>query len=101
MKKLNAMVYTSWIQAFYYFFIKLWFISFFTKNYNLIFLNSMFVDYELILTSKILIKKLGFLSYNKNINININDYYLYFVNPNFFNDIKKKNLFFLLGIIYV
>lgn len=96
-KKLNTMVYVSWIQAFYYFLIKIWFynIKYFTSN--LIFLNSMFIDYELLITSKFLIKKLGFLSYNKNMNINLNDYYLYYINPNFFEDIKNKKIFFFIG----
>ena len=97
LKKLNIMVYVSWIQAFYYFLIKIWFynIKYFTSN--LIFLNSMFIDYELIITSKFLIKKLGFLSYSKNSNINLNDYYLYYINPNFFEDIKNKKIFFFIG----
>ena len=96
-KKSNTMVYVSWIQAFYYFLIKIWFynIKYFTSN--LIFLNSMFIDYELIITSKFLIKKLGFLSYNKNLTINLNDYYLYYINPNFFEDIKNKKIFFFIG----
>jgi len=57
----------------------------------------MFIDYELLITSKILMKKLGFLSLNKNINININDYYLYYLNPNFFENIKNKNFFVFIG----
>lgn len=96
MKKLHTMVYISWIQAFYYLLIKLWFHSFFNKSKNLVMLNSMFTDYELVVTSKVLIKKLGFLSFDKKINININDYYLYYLNPNFFENIKKK-IFILVG----
>jgi NADH-quinone oxidoreductase subunit G len=57
----------------------------------------MFIDYELIITSKFLIKKLGFLSYSKNLNINLNDYYLYYINPNFFENIKNKKIFFFVG----
>jgi len=57
----------------------------------------MFIDYELIIITKILIKKLGFLSFNKKINININDYYLYYLNPNFFENIKKKKNFIFVG----
>lgn len=60
-------------------------------------MNSLFVDYELIITSKILIKKLGFLSFNKKLNININDYYLFYLNPNFFENIKKKKNFIFVG----
>lgn len=97
MKKLNTMVYISWIQAFYYFLVKIWFLSINKKIYNLIFLNSMFLDYELIITSKILIKKLGFLSFDKKINININDYYLYYLNPNFYENIKNKKIFIFVG----
>jgi hypothetical protein len=97
MKKLNTMVYISWIQAFYYFLIKIWYYSFFHNVKNLIFLNSIFVDYELMITSKILIKKLGFLSFNKKLNININDYYLYYLNPNFYENIKKKKTFIFVG----
>ena len=51
MKKLNIMTYISWTQAFYFFLLKIWFYSFFFKSQNLIFLNSFFVDYELIITS--------------------------------------------------
>lgn len=97
MKKNDIMVYISWIQAFYYFLLKVWFSSFFHKSSNLIFINSLFVDYELIVTSKILIKKLGFLSFDKKINININDYYLYYLNPNFFEQINNKKIFLFLG----
>ena len=97
MKKLNTMVYISWVQAFYFFLLKIWYYSFFYNIKNLIFLNSMFIDYELIITTKILIKKLGFLSFNKKINININDYYLYYLNPNFFENIKKKKNFIFVG----
>jgi NADH-quinone oxidoreductase subunit G len=57
----------------------------------------MFLDYELIITSKILIKKLGFLSFDTNININLNDYYLYYLNPNFYENINKKKIFIFLG----
>jgi NADH-quinone oxidoreductase subunit G len=57
----------------------------------------MFTDYELIITSKILIKKLGFLSFDKKPNININDYYLYYLNPNFFENIKNKQIFIFIG----
>lgn len=60
MKKRDNMIYVSWIQAFYYFLLKIWFHSFFFKSKNLIFLNSMFIDYELLITSKLLMKKLGF-----------------------------------------
>lgn len=97
MKKNDIMVYISWIQAFYYFLLKVWFSSFFHKSSNLIFVNSLFVDYELIVTSKILIKKLGFLSFDKKLNININDYYLYYLNPNFFEQINNKKIFLFLG----
>lgn len=97
MKKLGTMIYISWIQAFYYFLLKIWYYSFFYNVKNLIFLNSLFIDYELVITSKILIKKLGFLSFNKKINININDYYLYYLNPNFFESIKKKKIFTFVG----
>ena len=97
MKKNDIMVYISWIQAFYYFLLKVWFSSFFHKSSNLIFINSLFVDYELIVTSKILIKKLGFLSFDKKLNININDYYLYYLNPNFFEQINNKKIFLFLG----
>ena len=97
MKKNDIMVYISWIQAFYYFLLKVWFSSFFHKSSNLIFINSLFVDYELIVTSKILIKKLGFLSFDKKINININDYYLYYLNPNFFEQLNNKKIFLFLG----
>lgn len=57
----------------------------------------MFIDYELLITSKILMKKLGFLSFDKKLNININDYYLYYLNPNFFENIKHKNFFIFIG----
>lgn len=97
MKKAGTMVYISWIQAFYYFLLKIWYYSFFYNVKNLIFLNSIFVDYELIITSKILIKKLGFSSFNKKININVNDYYLFYLNPNFFENIKKKKTFIFVG----
>ena len=97
MKKKEDMIYVSWIQAFYYFLLKVWFHSFFFKSKNLIFLNSMFADYELIITSKLLMKKLGFLFFNKKNNININDYYLYYLNPNFFKDIDEKNVFIFVG----
>ena len=96
-KKKNIMIYVSWIQAFYYFLLKIWFYSFYYKSKNLIFLNSMFIDYESIITSKILIKKLGFFSFNKKLNINLNDYYLYYINPNFFNEINNKNIFVFVG----
>lgn len=97
MKKLGTMIYISWVQAFYYFLLKIWYYSYFYNVKNLIFLNSIFIDYELIITSKILIKKLGFLSFNKKININVNDYYLYYINPNFFENIKKKKIFLFVG----
>lgn len=97
MKKNDIMVYISWVQAFYYFLLKVWFSSFFYKSSNLIFLNSLFVDYELIVTSKVLMKKLGFLSFDKKINININDYYLYYLNPNFFEQLNNKKIFLFLG----
>ncbi len=97
MKKSTTMIYTSWIQAFYFFLFKIWYYSFFHNVKNLIFLNSIFVDYELIITSKILIKKLGFLSFNKKININVNDYYLYYLNPNFYENIKTKKNFIFVG----
>lgn len=42
-------------------------------------------------------KKLGFLSFDKKYNININDYYLYYINPNFFEQIVDKKVFFFLG----
>lgn len=93
MRKLNTMIYISWVQAFYFFLLKIWFYSFFYNTKNLFFLNSMFTDYELIITNKVLIKKLGFLSFNKKLNININDYYLYYLNPNFYENIKKKNIY--------
>jgi len=57
----------------------------------------MFLDYELLITSKILIKNLGFYSFNKKNNININDYYLYYINPNFFNEINNKKIFIFIG----
>lgn len=94
LKKKETMIYISWIQAFYFFIIKLWFYNIKCFYSKLIFLNSMFIDYELIITSKLLIKKLGFLSYNKKLTMNLNDYFLYFINPNIFEDIKKKTIFF-------
>ena len=97
MKKLNIMSYISWIQAFYFFLLKIWFYSFFYKSQNLFFFNSIFSDYPSIITSKILIKKLGFSSFNKKANININDYYLYYLNPNFFEDLIEKKIFIFLG----
>jgi len=97
MKKNDDMIYVSWIQAFYYFLLKVWFHSLFFKSKNLIFLNSMFVDYELLITSKLLMKKMGFLFFNKKNNININDYFLYYLNPNFFKDIEDKNVFMFVG----
>ena len=97
MKKRDNMIYVSWIQAFYYFLLKIWFHSFFFKSKNLIFLNSMFIDYELLITSKLLMKKLGFFFFKKKNNININDYYLYYLNPNFFKDIEEKNIFIFIG----
>ena len=97
MKKNDISVYISWVQAFYYFSLKIWFSSVFSKISNLIFINSLYVDYELIVTSKILIKKLGFLSFDKKINININDYYLHYLNPNFFEQINNKKIFVFLG----
>jgi NADH-quinone oxidoreductase subunit G len=42
-------------------------------------------------------KKLGFYSFNKKLNININDYYLYYLNPNFFNEINNKKIFIFVG----
>lgn len=57
----------------------------------------MFTDYELIITSKILMKKLGFSVLNKNNTMNVNDYYLYFLNPNFINDITNKKIFGFIG----
>jgi len=96
-KKNKMMIYVSWIQAFYFFLLKVWFYSFFYKSKNLIFVNSMFLDYELLITSKILIKNLGFYSFNKKNNININDYYLYYINPNFFNEINNKKIFIFIG----
>jgi hypothetical protein len=57
----------------------------------------MFIDYELLITSKFLINKLGFLSFNKKLNMNLNDYYLYYLNPNFFESIKNKKIFFFIG----
>lgn len=42
-------------------------------------------------------KKLGFLSFDKKINININDYYLYYLNPNFFEQLNNKKIFLFLG----
>ena len=57
----------------------------------------MFTDYELIITSKLLIKKLGFLSYDKKLTINLNDYFLYFLNPNFYEDLKNKKIFCFIG----
>lgn len=97
MKKNNIMVYISWIQAFYYFLLKIWFSSFFYKSSNLVMINSLFVDSELIITSRILMKKLGFLSFDKKVNINVNDYYLYYLNPNFFEQINNKKVFLFLG----
>lgn len=97
MKKNSIMVYISWVQAFYYFLLKIWFFSFFHKSKNFIFLNSIFVDYELMVTSKVLMKKLGFLFFNKKTNLNINDYYLYYLNPTFFKDIENKHVFVFIG----
>jgi NADH-quinone oxidoreductase subunit G len=57
----------------------------------------MFADYELIITSKILMKKLGFSFFSKKNNININDYYLHYLNPNFFQDINEKTVFTFVG----
>lgn len=97
MKKKNIMVYVSWMQGFYYFLLKLWFFSFFLRSKNLYFFNSMYSDYELVVTSKILMKKLGFSFFKKTNNININDYYLYYLNPNFNKDIENKNIFLFVG----
>jgi len=41
-------------------------------------------------------KKLGFVNYN-NKNTNINNYYLYYINPNFYDYINNKKLFIFLG----
>jgi hypothetical protein len=40
-------------------------------------------------------KKLGFLTFDKKINLNINDYYLYYLNPNFFEQLNNKKIFLL------
>ncbi|HNC90158.1 MAG TPA: molybdopterin-dependent oxidoreductase [Anaerolineales bacterium] len=42
-------------------------------------------------------KKLGFLTFDKKINLNINDYYLYYLNPNFFEQLNNKKIFLFLG----
>lgn len=97
MKKRNMMIYVSWTQAFFFFCLNLWFYSYFCNCEHLIFLNNLFINYEAIVTSKILIKKLGFLSFDKKSNINVNDYYLYYINNKFFEQIKDKNFFFFIG----
>lgn len=94
--KNNLLVYSSWFQSFFYLAIKIWFYSFYYKSKNLIFLKGYFIDYESIITSRYLLRKVGFILYNND--ININDFYLYYLNLNFNKDINNKDFFFFLGI---
>ena len=98
MQKNKFFLYISWFQSFYLFFLKIWFYSFFLKIKTIgLTLNSI-IDMELIVTTKILMQLIG-LNIIKNNNINyINDYYLYYINPFFFEDIYKKHIYIFLGI---
>lgn len=53
------------------------------------------MDYESIITSRYLLKKIGFVLYNTD--VNINDFYLYYLNLNFNKEINDKDFFFFLG----
>ncbi len=98
LQKNKKYIYISWIQSFYFFFLKIWFYSVFFKSKTLGLVLNFILDVELIITTKILMYLMGF-NIIKNNNINyINDYYLFYINPFFFEDLQNKKILLLLGI---
>lgn len=98
MKKNKILVYISWIQSFYFFLLKIWFYSVFIKSKVLGFILNFIVDYELLITTRILANLIGFSLFNFNKINYINDFYLFYINPLFFNNIKNKNIYVFIGI---
>jgi len=50
----------------------------------------------LLITTKLLVKKLSFINYNIKL-LNLEDYYLYYIHPNFYEYINNKNLIIFIG----
>lgn len=98
MKKIKTLIYTSWLQSFYFFFFKIWFYSFFYKTQFMSFILNFYIDYDLLITTKLLSNLMGMYIFNNNKINYINDYYLFYINPFFFDIIKKEGVYIFIGL---
>lgn len=97
-KERNRLVYSSWIQSFCFFILKLWMYCITLKNFAINFVLNNSADYDLVVTTKLLSTVMGYSIFKSNTMRYINDFYLFYINPNFFNDIKNKRIFLFLGM---
>jgi len=97
-RKKTSMVFTSWMNGFFFFFLNLWYFSISLKKKGVSFILNSVVDYDLIITTKLLCNLMGFSILKFNNIKQLSDFYLFFINPNFFKDIINKNIYIFLGI---
>lgn len=96
-KKNNKLIQSSWLECFYYFFLNLWFYSFFFNTNYIGFILDVALDIELLIILKLFSIILGFLIITID-KFNIGEYYLSYLNPNFYENLNKINNFIFLGI---
>lgn len=96
-KKKKKLIQASWLDCFFFFFINLWFYSVYFKEKYIGFLLDVALDIELLIILKLFSIVLGFIILTTN-SINIGEYYLYYLNPNFYKDINENKIFLFLGI---
>lgn len=98
-KKRNSLIYVSWIQSFKFYLLKIWFFSARLNNKIFSFILNSSIDYDLIISAKILCNFMGYSLHKSNKMYSVNDFYLFYINPYFFHDIKsKKNIYVFLGM---
>lgn len=82
-KKFKSLIYASWRQSFYFFNLKIWFYSVILKTKILSFILNFSIDYELLISTKILCNLMGFFIFNNNKINYVNDFYLFYINSFF------------------
>lgn len=97
MKKIG-MLYASWNQGFRFFILNLWLFSVNLKNSAISFILNNAIDYDLIITTKLLCNLMGYSLFKSSKITQVNEFYLFYINPNFFKDIKKKYVYLFFGI---
>lgn len=95
-KKIKKYIRSGWKKVLNYFLLNIYFYNFFFNSRRFILINGYVNDLNSIVTSRFLLKKIGFFLHNDN--ININDFYLYYLNVFFFKEILIKKIYIFLGI---